>query len=173
MSLVTLDSLAATEAELRDAVSLTYRAGADPTAEVEAGFLEVFETYLQMAVEPSSNIEALKRATFLAWYHVSEPPYLTGLGGLPFEGCTLAIDLIEPRIELLDDEFRWMLSYYFQWEYAFPELSSYPHLSALAGRHSDELLSQVVPEEMVNRGLLGRYFTLVHQSFVRRASKRS
>lgn len=165
-----LDTLASAEADLSAAMA-TRGAGADVPKDFEANYLQVFDSYLELAAEPNCSLEALKRATFLAWYQVSEPVWLTGLGGLPADASLRVLDLIEIHLSQLDAEFRWMLEYYFMWEYAFPELDSHPNVAALRrGLHVDDLLSQVEPALMVNRGMMGSYFSTVHDSFNRQRS---
>jgi hypothetical protein len=91
-------------------------------------YIEIHKTYADLA---DMDDEALKRALFIQWYAISEPSGLTGIPGGqgPFDGDKelnkkaeiKVIRLIEEKIKkkLLDDELKWMLSYYGSWDYYF------------------------------------------------------
>lgn len=163
-----VEALASAESELEEAFAKS-RAGSAVPQPIEAEYRRIFDAYLSLATGPNFDIEALKRATFLAWYAVSEPVWLTGLGALPADAVAQSIELVEQNTTRLDDEFRLMLDYYFMWEFAFPDLAQYPKVATLSrGLHVDDILPHIQPEEMSNRGLMGSYFLSVSDSYDRR-----
>lgn len=167
-----LAELAATEAELEGVVaSMRGSLAEKDTLLRERGvyrrYAEVFSRYLAEFEANPGDLEPLKRATFLAWYELVEPPCFSGVSDLP-EGSRLSVvRLLERHVSNLDSEFVWMLAYYFNMApFAFPDLGS--HLGVRL------VLEYVDPEawvtepsaqsRMSGRGLMGEYWLSVFRS---------
>ena len=172
MSPVTLDELAAAEAEIEGVVTSIEGTIEEKTARLEsegvfARYSAVFSAYLSLAEPPRSDVEALKRAAFIAWYELTEPPRFSGVSGLPNDARQRVAELVEPIVSELDDEFRWMLAYYFDIaNYAFPNLPSFPQLKTLLESEDSDAWETRRPqaESMAGRGLMGEYWVSVFVS---------
>jgi hypothetical protein len=114
--------------------------------------------------KPTIKLEALKRLTFLNWYALLEPSCFTGINELDEETVCASFERLNTYLlhDNLDNEFRWMLSYYSSWDwillaYAEPKLSE---LTAFVKSVDNSIshFKQNRPEEMVNRGQMGIYW---------------
>ena len=78
-------------------------------------YQKVHQVYANLSV---SNIEALKRGLFIQWYAWSEPNYLTGIADLDENAENKIIEGVNELIDAgnADDEFIWMLNYYYNWD---------------------------------------------------------
>jgi hypothetical protein len=76
-------------------------------------YAAVHKGYAELA-ERTGNLEALKRALFLQWYTVSEPPCFTGLSDMDPQAEAIIFRLLEQMLTVgrLDNELAWMLPYY-------------------------------------------------------------
>ena len=168
----TLEELAAAEAEIEQIVASLEGTMEEKAAHLEAvgifrRYTEIFAAYLSLAEPPPSELEALKRAAFLAWYEVTEPACFSGISGLPVDARARIIALIEPLVPHLDAEFRWMLAYYFRIaDYTFPDLGQHSLLRALLDEEDPDawLAQRASPDSMVGRGLMGEYWISVFRS---------
>lgn len=164
-----LEELAVTEAKIERIVGSVEGSMDEKTARLEAlGVFErysrIFSSYLALAEPPRSDLEALKRATFLAWYELVEPPCFTGVAELPGDAGRRIVELLEARVAELDEELRWMLAwYYFIADYAFPALGADSELAALLESEDREgwLARRSEAERMRGRGLMGCYWLAV------------
>lgn len=130
-------------------------------------YSELFLSYLALAEPPSSNVEALKRAVFLAWYELSEPTFLSGVGDVPEDARRRLVALLDSLGVRLDDEFRWMLAWYFHLsDFAFPDLDSHPDLKVIL--RSEDPMGWIrhrhTSDRMRGRGLMGEYWISVFGS---------
>jgi hypothetical protein len=112
----TLEDLEADAARLLHQVEAGGRA---PREQVEAALPHVFRAYADVHrdyvdLAEGGDVEALKRAVFLQWFEVVEPPFLTGLSGLHDSAASRLMALLERRCADggIDDELGWMLPYY-------------------------------------------------------------
>lgn len=171
-----LGELADEERELQEFVegavgTMTAKERALRDAGVFARYARVFERYLDLAARPECDIEALKRATFLAWYEVAEPACFSGVADLPDDARQRVVDLIEAHATRLDSEFRWMLASYHAFaDHALPT-SGAPQLAAIiASERPDAWKAHLSGLDRMNeRGLMGDYWRSV---FTSRATQR-
>jgi len=129
----------------------------------------IFAEYVALA--RSGDLEALKRALFLAWYSQAEPSELSGLylldRGLWVEVLHMLEDLAA-RDEL-DDELKWMLPYYYM--IADWYLSSGFDAVENASKENVDLWQRLCLESSFeNRGQLGKYWTSIQSNLKRRRS---
>lgn len=140
------------------------------TAELEAlgvfsAYAAIHRRYVELAEDGS--LEALKRALFLQWFGVVEPPFLTGISDLDRESVRRTGALVEGLCasKTVDDELGWMLPYYFRIaDWAFPPPEECPHLSTYCETNKPQGLVQPQPgAQLEGRGQMGDYW----QSMVR------
>jgi hypothetical protein len=110
----------------------------------------IYEQYILLISRQPAQVEALKRAVFLQWYAVSEPPYLSFLSGLKPELQRIILNKVQGQIEnkKLDNEFEHMLSwYYFISDWYFDSFSDLPILV----EHLENISSSLKPLEYLKR----------------------
>ena len=168
----TLENLSKHEDEIQSSVhslsgTMEQKFESLKTAGVFRQYAEIFTSLISLASDSQPNLEALKRATFLAWYEVVEPPCFSGCAELPGDCRLIVVGLIEPLVSELDIEFRWMLAhYYLIADYAFPELAKHPSLREfLITAESDGWKKPgACAESMIDRGLMGDYWKSILNS---------
>jgi hypothetical protein len=168
----TIEELGSAEQELLRTLAKMTGTIEEKAAQLRSGdighrYAEIFLAYVSLATPPSSAVEALKRAMFLAWYAFSEPPVFTGLGELPEGASQRVLALIEPLVPGLDSEFRWMLAWYYMIaDFAFPTLNSCPMLDALLRSEdpSSWRSHRSASDRMRGRGAMGKYWISVFAS---------
>ncbi len=117
----------------------------------------IFAEYVALA--RSGDLEALKRALFLAWYELAEPSTLSGLYLL--DTC-LKKEVFQMLEDLatrgeLDGELKWMLPFY----YSVADWYLIPGCDAIesASKKNVDLWQRVCLESSFeNRGQLGKYW---------------
>ncbi len=74
---------------------------------------------LEDSDDETVKLEALKRLIFLNGYSALEPNYLTGIEELDDKTIFNAYEILNAYIKdgKLDQEFKWMLSYYSSWDF--------------------------------------------------------
>ena len=167
-----LDELAAAEDELAAEVAAVTGTMEEKFDQLRlqgvfAEYSRVFQRYLALARPPRSDLEALKRAAFLAWYEQAEPWCFTGVGELPPDACRSVVELLEPLAGELDEELVWMLRwYYFIAEWAYPALDAHPRLGGIlvSGDPQTWRRHRAAAERMRGRGLMGEYWRSVFDS---------
>jgi hypothetical protein len=169
-----LASLAAREQELyRYTISLVGTLESKTQQLEEAGIFEAYdELYAQYlaaclrAAERQEKLELLKRLTFLSWYSLLEPSFLTGIGALTAEGIFATYELLDVylREQPPDHELCWMLSFYSSWDYILLHFSE-PRLPTLTAfvKAVDSTVYHVPERQlprhaMDNRGQMGIYW---------------
>jgi hypothetical protein len=169
-----LDSLAAREQALYSyTISLVGTLESKTQQLEEAGIFtaydELYAQYLaacQRAADGPQKLELLKRLTFLSWYSLLEPSFLTGIGALTTEGISTTYELLNAyvRDQQLDPELHWMLSFYSSWDYLLLHFSE-PQLPALTAfvKAVDTTVYHVPKRQlprhaMDNRGQMGIYW---------------
>ena len=161
-----LESLAKLEASIQSHIRSVSGTMDEKFAELRSAgvfrqYCEVFEALVHLASESETKLEALKRATFLAWYELAEPACFSGVADLPSDSLSTVTDLIEPLVPSLDAEFRWMLTHYFSIaDYAFPDLGSRPNLCTLLATEESDVwrTKSIEADKMHGRGLMGDYW---------------
>lgn len=124
---------------------------------------------LQASSDKQEQVELLKRVVFLNWYQWAEPTIYSGIDELDEEVVQAAYSLPDSWLEhdTLDQEFRWMLSYYATWDYAILPYSEnhLPFLTAFVREASHSVVyppqGQLPRHSMDNRGQMGRYWQSV------------
>lgn len=128
-------------------------------------YAHVHRRYVDLAA--AGDIEALKRAIFLQWFEMVEPPSFTGLANLDRAAVTRAMELLESRCAAvaIDDELAWMLPYYFLIaEWAFPPPAQCPHFTAFCLEHAPKgLVHPPAATALRGRGQMGEYWRAMQQ----------
>jgi hypothetical protein len=161
-----LEKLAKKEIELYDFVVEHFGGGfeqMETRLEQNGTFQEygkIHQEYARLA--KADNLEALKRACFIQWYVASEPNSLTGIRDLNHHAVNQVFNLIEQLClkDELDDEFKWMLAYYYQVaEFYIQEPKKFP---ALIAQSKANYIKKAWPfpenSFLENRGQLSRYW---------------
>ena len=123
------------------------------------------------AEEAHCDDEALKRALFLQWYVLVEPPDFTGLGWVEETSTDLVWMALERRLrsQRLDRELEVMLHYMFggwtsEFKYLLESLNRTPLLRLLESKVTDPDLpvwNELDAASMEERGQMGDYFASV------------
>lgn len=129
----------------------------------------IFTTYLDIARDaddPAAALEALKRAVFLAWCGLSEPPVQSGIAELPETSIRNVLLELDRAIRngTADEELRWMLAWYHaSFGYVFEHFGPVRSLdSFIAGVAADAALSHRDDRRrFAGRGQLGIYWATV------------
>jgi hypothetical protein len=74
----------------------------------------ILNAYIDLFNEPSSSLEALKRALFIVWYAAVEVPTISGIAELPDRSVRTVIEELGARLRSgdADEELHWMLAWY-------------------------------------------------------------
>ena len=133
---------------------------------VYADYSAVFGSYAQLISEDADGLEALKRATFLAWFAVVEPSFLTGIGDLPESTVRRVLETLDVhlRSEPVDAELRFMVPWYVsQSELALLRVPGLRAIERLAEEASVDPLEQIPhgSSQFEGRGLMGAYWRAV------------
>lgn len=167
-----LENLSNTELALLDQVRQVHGSMEDKPRMVDAigifdKYIDIHKRYAELANEDN---EALKRALFIQWYAVSEPSGLTGIPGGqgPFDGEKeldkeaeeKVLHLINQKIEerQLDEELKWMLSYYGYWDYYFEQFNSIDNIIEYIKTQEYHAPDNIDLNKLENRGQLGVYW---------------
>jgi len=97
--------------------------------------LNIHKSYLDLffnTAQEETQLEILKRLIFLNWYAMVTPPWCSGIQDLDrstvFDSYAILNDYLSNN--KIDEEFKWMLSYYSSWDFAILSFSE-DKLSAL------------------------------------------
>ncbi len=121
-------------------------------------YKKVHKAYADLS---SHNIEALKRGLFIQWYAQTEPPYLMGISELDEKATEEIIQQLYKFIanHKIDDEFVWMLNYYFGWKDVFEAYQSFKGFDTkVVNEQNNQLPDKIDKEKMKMRGQMGRYW---------------
>jgi hypothetical protein len=81
-------------------------------------YAELYEAYVALVASENraEKNEALKRALFLQWIGATEPPLLTGVNTLAVPTQFAVLEAVQNLVveDGLDNEFRWMLDWYYR-----------------------------------------------------------
>ena len=119
---------------------------------------EIFQQYAALAAQ---DVEALKRAIYLCWTQQSQDPFLSGVDGLDqaATGEVLASANRLAKTEELDDELRWMLSYYYFVEPSYLDrFQDLDHLKRVSRHDPLAYRQECLKGSFDNRGHMGRYW---------------
>jgi hypothetical protein len=116
--------------------------------------------------DAETALESLKRLIFLNWYSILEPSFLTGMENLNNDTIFKSFAKLNDYIHnnKLDEEFKWMLSFYSSWDYLILTYSE-NKLPALTNfiksiNHTlSHIPAELSEESMRNRGQMGIYWT--------------
>lgn len=135
-------------------------------AGVSQAYATVHRNYVELA--ENGDLEALKRAVFLQWFAVVEPPFLTGLSDLDQGSVARAMAVVDRLCAAgaLDDELAWMLPYYYLIaEWAFPPGEECPHFAAYCKTNEPKgLVQPPASTQLAGRGQMGDYWQSVQRS---------
>lgn len=135
---------------------------------VHAAWRDIFEQYAVLAKE--GDLEALKRALYLAWARCSMSCLITGIKDLDEQRIGEILDIADKlaRDGQLDAELEWMLPYYYLVERSY--LDRFQSLDALkqASREHPFLYRQrSLDSSFDHRGQMGEYWK-AEQAHLRR-----
>lgn len=167
--MVTLNQLALEERQLTQVVE-SLRGTFEQKAEqlerlgVIGRYREIHRQYVRLA--EVGDLEALRRAVFLQWIALIEPPVFTGVGVLDSTSESQIMDLLE-RMCLsgnIDVQLRWMLPHYAVVAEWWLEAEKVPALAAFC-RRSDAGNALAQPRDCAyeGRGQLGEYWKSIHR----------
>ena len=118
-----------------------------------------------VAVARQGDLEAIKRALFLAWYALAEPGELSGIGRLDPD---LKMDVFATVNNLaahdqLDDELEWMLPwYYLIAEYYLPR--GFPAMEDVSKTDPHQYKDGCLEFSFDNRGQMGKYWKSIQSN---------
>ena len=124
----------------------------------------ILAAYHALLAHPTSGAEALKRATFLAWWSAVAPPAQSAILDLPEALVRDVVHALERRLQrgAGDDELRWMLAWYHGCApLPFDVYGSGGDAIAgfVAGHAMDGWRTRALaPAAFMNRGQMGRYW---------------
>jgi hypothetical protein len=128
-----------------------------------AEYPAIFATYLdlaQLADDPGTSLEALKRAVFLAWHAFTSPSVFTGIAELPESTVREVMHALDAAIAdgRIDEELRSMLAFYnAEFGYVFQHFGPVRMLDAfVAGVQGGGVGVDVL--RFVGRGQMGVYW---------------
>ncbi len=121
----------------------------------------IYSKYVEIAQE--GELEALKRALFYAWYQLSEPSWLSGIGELPDSETSIVVSLLENTLGqgTKDDELEYMLPYYMvTCDYYLERFYPIPNIQSASSGNSDNARSKAKNSncDWSNRGQMGAYW---------------
>ena len=121
----------------------------------------IYSKYVKLAQE--GELEALKRALFYAWYQLSEPCWLSGIGELPDSETSIVVNLLEETLGqgTKDDELEYMLPYYMTvCDYYLERFYPIPNIQSASAGDSDNARSKAKSSNSgwSNRGQTGAYW---------------
>ena len=124
-------------------------------------FLEYKKVHQVYADLSSHDIEALKRGLFIQWYALTEPDFLTGIADLDENAENKIIQNLNQLIKAnkIDDEFIWMLNYYFNWDWVFERHKTFKGFDIkIVNEQNNQLPDTIDREKMKLRGQMGKYW---------------
>jgi hypothetical protein len=161
-----LDALAQRELALLEAVGATAGLIEDKERELrESGAFDegarIHAAYLDLASPPSCDPEALKRATFLAWYDAAEPGWLTGIEDLDDAAIQRGFELLQQAVDdgRIDSEFAVMLGWYCSvahWYFEYGPARLLEYLDGLPGHAVHD--AAFTRADLETRGQMGQYW---------------
>jgi hypothetical protein len=135
-----------------------------------AEYPAIFTTYLdlaQLADDPPTALEALKRAVFLAWHAFTAPSVFSGIAELPESSVRELMDALDRAIVegRTDHELRAMLAWYHEnFGYVFDHFGPVRGLEDfVAGQTAESLTALTLqsPARFQGRGQMGAYWLRV------------
>ncbi len=119
---------------------------------------DVLKGYLALARD-KGDLEALKRALFLAWYYQADPEWVTGIGSLDPKTTREVLRLANDRARKgqLDSELIWMLPYFYaivEWYLATEDDA----LRKISMENRYLWMTACLESSFDNRGQMGEYW---------------
>ena len=174
---ITIDSLSIQELELYNyTMSLQEMTDMDNIDKklkedgIFSQYRHIHKSYLDLffnTEHKETKLEILKRLVFLNWYGIIEPSCFTGIQDLDSSIISESYSILNEYLvrNKIDEEFKWMLSYYSSWDFAILPFSE-DNLSALTKfvKEVDTTISACQKKQlpkgiMNNRGQMGLYWT--------------
>jgi hypothetical protein len=131
--------------------------GSEPTLR-DLNWDDILRQYLTLARE-QGDLEALKRALFLAWYYQADPEWVTGIGSLDPQTTREVLRLANDWANRgqLDKEMIWMLSFYctiVEW-FLSPDEDA---LRSFSVENKHLWMTGCLESSFDNRGQMGEYW---------------
>lgn len=132
---------------------------------VYAEYQAIHAAYAELLAADDSQ-EGLKRAVFIQWYYLAEPPCFSGIGLLDSEAERRVFTHLNELLQrgAVDQELTCMLRYYAYWDYAFDrvDLPPLPGLQAFVRQQATTESQVSAPplriHAMPARGGMGHYW---------------
>lgn len=155
-----IEELADREAGLYLRVLELYKKPRTDDSELQEIFSQYRLIHQQYADLALSDDEALKRGLFIQWYALTEPNYLTGIGELDRQAEIKIINTLDKKLQQasIDNELKWMLDYYMDWEWVFEQFEAFSFLEEAMLNRDDKLPESINREVMKQRGQMGNYW---------------
>lgn len=153
-----LDELAAAESEIERSPRSW-----DLEPEIAMAYQQIHRSYADCLATPDLHLEALKRAVFLQWYSLVEPPCVSGIPEPDARSCVIVLRALSDYLdstaeEEFDPELRWMLNWYYAIaDYAFDGATTEAR-QWFAAHATTEVPRKASPESLESRGAMGSYF---------------
>lgn len=128
-------------------------------------YREVHRQYAALA--RLGDMEALRRAAFLQWFSLVEPPFLTGVADLDSSATEAVIELLDRSCHSgdVDSQLRWMLPYYAVIAAWWFDAARAPALATFCIENRPAgLVSPPAGFESTDRGLLGTYWASLNRT---------
>lgn len=129
-------------------------------------------TLIKTTEDEGEVIEGLKRIIFLNWYHLIEPSCFTGIWELDGDVIHESYSILDDRIRSnkIDEELKWMISYYSSNDWAIlifsekgmPELTSFVKNVDQTKSFSPD--KDELTKTMNDRGQMGEYFKSINSN---------
>ena len=132
----------------------------------------VLRAYHALFADPTSRLEAIKRALFIVWYGGVEPACFSAIRDLPERAVRATLAELETEVRRGggDDELRWMLAWYVDvGPWLFELYGGAPVLGDFLGDAPADAWRAAAPglERLVNRGQMGQYWRSLVQGRLR------
>ncbi|WP_129715123.1 hypothetical protein [Pedobacter sp. SYP-B3415] len=132
-------------------------------------YRNIHSSYLELYLridDDAAELESLKRLIFLNWYAQVEPSCYTGIEYLDNTTIMTSYSILDQYLteRKIDAEFKWMLSFYFSWDYTILPFSEnkFETLTAFVKGVDPSILScpknQLPKGTMDHRGQMGIYW---------------
>ncbi|TXF79588.1 hypothetical protein [Chryseobacterium sp.] len=123
-------------------------------------YKRIHAQYSQLA---HSENEALKRGLFIQWYSLAEPLWLSGISELSKDSEQKIISILNDKILAgkVDNELKWMLEYYLDWDWVFKKYEGLPGIDKAIRERKNEMPDHINSEEMNQRGQMGIYWNSI------------
>jgi len=124
-------------------------------------YQQIHREYAALISEDADGLEALKRALFIQWFAIVEPPFCTGICDVDAQACCRVFQELERRAseDILDGELHWMTSWYYQTADFYFRESSQLCINRLANLAAPLAEARRASPNMLQRGQMGIYWS--------------